>query len=144
MGRTMSRKVAPLTHVAVRTRDLEASISFYERYAGFVRVHEREDDGIRVVWMSDRETDPDLVIVLLEMPHERVLEPGACDHLGFAVESREEIDRLGELARQEGILKLAPLDAGKVVGYITMVRDPSGNTCEFSFGQAIDPRLVGD
>jgi catechol 2,3-dioxygenase-like lactoylglutathione lyase family enzyme len=140
----MSRKIAPLTHVALRTHDLDASISFYERYAGFVLVHEREDEGIRVVWMSHRETNPDLVIVILEMTHERVLEPGPCDHLGFAVESRDEIDRLAELARKEGILKLAPRDAGKVVGYITMLRDPSGNTCEFSFGQAIDPRLVPD
>ncbi len=140
----MSRKIAPLTHIALRTRDLDASISFYERYAGFVRVHEREDEGIRVVWMSHRENDPDLVIVLLQMPHERVLEPAPCDHLGFAAESREEIDRLGELGRQEGILKLAPRDAGPVVGYITMLRDPSGNTCEFSFGQSIDPRLIPD
>ncbi len=140
----MSRKTAPLTHVALRTHDLDASISFYERYAGFVRVHEREDEGIRVVWMSHRESDPDLVIVLLQMPHERVLEPGPCDHLGFAAESREEIDRLGELGRQEGILKLAPRDAGPVVGYITMLRDPSGNTCEFSFGQSIDPHLIPD
>ena len=45
----MSRKIAPLTHIALRTHDLDASISFYERYAGFVRVHEREDEGIRVV-----------------------------------------------------------------------------------------------
>jgi catechol 2,3-dioxygenase-like lactoylglutathione lyase family enzyme len=140
----MSRKIAPLTHVAVRTTDIEASISFYDRYAGFVRVHEREDEGIRVVWMSHRETNPDLVIVLLDMPHERALEPPPCDHLGFAVESREEVDRLAELARQEGILKLAPRDAGKVVGYLTMMRDPSGNTCEFSFGQPIDPRLIPD
>ncbi len=140
----MTRRVAPLTHVALRTMDMDASVSFYERYAGLARVHEREDEGIRVVWLSHKAVDPDLVIVLLEMPHERVLEPGACDHLGFAVESRDEVDRLAELARAEGILKLEPLDAGKVVGYITMVRDPSGNTCEFSHGQAIDPRELAD
>lgn len=138
----MSRPVAPLTHVALRTTDIDASISFYERYAGLVRVHEREDDGIRVVWLSHRAENPDLVIVVLEMPHERILEPGPCDHLGFAVESRDEIDRIAEEARREGILKLEPLEAGGIVGYITMLRDPSGNTCEFSFGQPIDPRLV--
>ncbi len=131
---------SPLTHVALRTSDLDASVSFYERYAGLVRVHEREDDGIRVAWLSHQATDPELVIVLLEMPHERVLEPSPCDHLGFSVDSRDEVDRLAELARKDGILKLAPLDAGKVVGYITMVRDPSGNTCEFSHGQPINPR----
>ena len=71
----------------------------------------------------------------------RVLEPPPCDHLGFAVESRAAVDRIAELAREDGVLKLAPLDAGDVAGYLTMVRDPSGNTCEFSYGQALDPRI---
>ena len=75
---------SPLTHVALRTRDLDASIAFYRRYAGLHCVHERCDDGIRVAWLGWRERDPEFVIVLLEMPHERALEPAACDHLGFA------------------------------------------------------------
>jgi catechol 2,3-dioxygenase-like lactoylglutathione lyase family enzyme len=136
-----SRPPAQLTHVAVRTHDIDASVSFYQRYAGLRLVHEREDNGIRVVWLSHREDKPELAIVLLSMPHERVLEPPPCDHLGFAVESRAAVDRIAELAREDGVLKLAPLEAGEVAGYLTMVRDPSGNTCEFSYGQALDPRI---
>ncbi len=71
------------------------------------------------------------------MPHEAVREPGSTDHYGFAVESREEVDRIGELARSEKLLKYGPVYAGPVVGYLVMVRDPSGNTCEFSYGQSI-------
>jgi catechol 2,3-dioxygenase-like lactoylglutathione lyase family enzyme len=129
----------PITHIALRARDLDASVAFYQRYAGLHLVHERADDGIRVAWLAWRERDPEFVIVLLEVPHEPVVEPGACDHMGFAVISREEIDRIAALARSEGILKLGPKDAGSVVGYIAMVRDPSGNTCEFSYGQSITP-----
>jgi catechol 2,3-dioxygenase-like lactoylglutathione lyase family enzyme len=129
-----------LTHVAVRSQDLDASIDFYRRYAGFGVVHEREDDGIRVVWISHELEDPDFVIVLLAMPHERMLEPAAVDHLGFAVASRAEVDRIAELAREEGLLKWGPVEAGPIVGYFAMVRDPSGNTCEFSFGQPIRPK----
>jgi hypothetical protein len=75
----------------------------------------------------------------MEMPHEMVREPCATDHFGFDVESREQIDRIADLARAEGTLKLGPLYAGPIVGYIALVRDPSGNTCEFSFGQSIKP-----
>lgn len=139
----MTRDPAPLpeasrlTHIAVRTEDMEGSIDFYHRYAGFSITHERSDDGIRVVWLAFVEKDPDFVIVLLAMPHEAGREPGATDHFGFACASRADVDRVAELARREGRLKYGPVDAGPVVGYIVMVRDPSGNTCEFSYGQSI-------
>ena len=133
-----------MTHIAVRTMAMEASVAFYQRYAALHIVHERCDDGIRVVWLSHRREDPDFVIVLLEMPHEPMREPGATDHLGFAVSSREEVDRIGEIARAEKTLKWGPIYAGPIVGYFVMVRDPSGNTCEFSYGQPINPRDIRD
>jgi len=135
---------SPMTHVAVRTTDMDSSIAFYQRYAGLHTVHERVDGGIRVVWLSHSARDPEFVIVILEMPHESMREPSAMDHFGFAVESREEIDRIGELARAEGELKWGPTEGGPIVGYFVMVRDPSGNTCEFSYGQPIKPRYLPD
>ncbi len=131
---------ARMTHVAVRCPDIDAAIDFYTRYAGYSVVHAREDDGIRVVWMSHQPKDPEFVIVLLSMPHERMREPAPTDHFGFAVASRGEVDRIGELAKSEGRLKFGPADGGAIVGYFVMVRDPSGNTCEFSYGQPIRPQ----
>ena len=130
----------PMTHVAVRTRDIDRSISFYQRYAGLYIVHDRVDDGIRVVWLAHRREDPEFVIVLLAMPHDAPGDPAAMDHLGFSVHSRKEVDRIGDLARREGTLKYGPTDAGPIVGYFVMARDPSGVTCEFSHGQPINPR----
>jgi catechol 2,3-dioxygenase-like lactoylglutathione lyase family enzyme len=128
---------AAITHIAIRTHDIGASVDFYRRYPGFAVTHERVDNGTRVVWMASEPDDPDFVIVLLQMPHEGVVEPGATDHYGFAVASREDIDRIAVLARSDGTLKYGPADLGPIVGYIVMVRDPSGNTCEFSHGQPI-------
>ena len=130
---------ARVTHVAVRSRDVSASIDFYARYAGLEVVHERIDGDVRVAWLSHSRTAPTFVIVVMEMPHERALEPCPMDHLGFDVESRERVDAIGALAREEGTLKYGPVDAGPIVGYIVLVRDPSGNTCEFSHGQSIRP-----
>ena len=128
---------APMTHVAIRTREMDASMDFYRRYAGYFVTHERVDDGIRVVWMAPEPDDPDFVLVLLEMPHERVRQPAANDHYGFAVGSRKEVDRIGALAEREDLLRYGPAEGGPIVGYFVMVRDPSGNVCEFSFGQPI-------
>ncbi|MFQ5699635.1 MAG: VOC family protein, partial [Myxococcota bacterium] len=98
-------KPARMTHVAVRTPSIDRSIDFYRRYAGLEIAHAREDGGFRVVWLSDRAENPEFVIVLLPMPSEPVREPAAMDHLGFAVESRAEVDRVAALADSEGLLK---------------------------------------
>ena len=136
----MGETAAALTHVAIRSRDIAQSIEFYRDYAGLEIVHDRTDDGFRVVWMAATQEAPAFVFVILGMPHEPARDPCPNDHYGFAVESREEVDRIGALARAEGRLKFGPAEGGPIVGYFVMVRDPSGNTCEFSHGQPTDPR----
>jgi catechol 2,3-dioxygenase-like lactoylglutathione lyase family enzyme len=133
-----------MTHVAIRTANLAESVAFYQRFAGLHVVHEREDQGIRVAWLSAVREDPDFVIVVLELPHAELREPAPSDHLGFDVVSRAEVDRIAALARESGCLKYGPADAGPIVGYFCMLRDPSGNTCEFSAGQPINPRQIRD
>ena len=131
------KRPARMTHIAIRTTRMQESLDFYQRYAALRIVHEREDDGIHVAWLAHRSDDPDFVVVVLEMPHESLPEPNATDHFGFDVSSREEVDEIAALARSEGRLKYGPTDAGPIVGYFAMVRDPSGNTCEFSHGQVL-------
>jgi len=103
-------------------------------------VHERAEDGRRVIWLAEREADADFVLVLFEVPGERSPGPQNLQHLGFAVASRAEVDHAAAAARADGVLALEPLYAGPIVGYFCMVADPDGNQVEFSYGQPINPR----
>lgn len=128
-----------LTHIALRTTDLDRAIDFYRGYAGLVVAHEREEDGTRVVWLAERADDPDFVFVLIPMAHSEGERPGV-HHFGFSVPSRADVDAVAARARADGILREGPRDAGPVVGYFCIVEDPDRNWVEFSFGQPIDPK----
>jgi catechol 2,3-dioxygenase-like lactoylglutathione lyase family enzyme len=129
-----------LTHVALGVRDLDRTIAFYRKHVGLHVVHERTDNGNRVVWLAEREHDADFVLVLFQVPSAVTLGPGSLQHLGFAVGSRAEVDAAAKAARADGLLALEPTYAGPIVGYFCIVHDPDGNQVEFSFGQPINPR----
>jgi catechol 2,3-dioxygenase-like lactoylglutathione lyase family enzyme len=128
---------ASCTHVAIHSRDLERSIDFYRRYAGLVEVHRRTDGSIAVVWLGEKGHERRFVIVLLAMDHADAVVPAPMAHLGYAVESRAEVDRLAALASDEGVLAQGPMDAGPIVGYFCILTDPDGNSVEFSHGQSL-------
>jgi catechol 2,3-dioxygenase-like lactoylglutathione lyase family enzyme len=58
-------------------------------------------------------------------------------HLGVGCDSREEVDRLSALAREEQCLIEGPNDFGPPVGYWAFLRDPDGHTLEIAYGQEI-------
>lgn len=125
-----------LTHVALPVADPAASVAFYERYAAMHVVHRRRDPstGREVVWLADG-TRP-FVIVLIEV--ERVEERlEGLAHLGVGCATREDVDRLCDVARAEGRLRMGPIDAGAPVGYFAMLADPDGHTLELSHGQEV-------
>ena len=119
-----------LTHVALPVRSLAASIEFYERFANMHTVHRRPG----VAWISDR-TRP-FAIVLMETSGEVMpLLPFA--HLGVGVSSRQEVDRLCQLAKAQGCLVREAEDSGAPVGYWAFLRDPDGHTLEVAYGQEL-------
>jgi hypothetical protein len=99
-------------------------------------VHRRMDaeSGTEVAWISDG-TRP-FVLVLISVPKvEHPLRPLA--HLGVGCASREEVDRLCAQAREDGSLRLGPIDSGYPVGYWALLSDPDGHTLELSYGQEV-------
>lgn len=124
------------THVALQVRDVAASIAFYERYCGMRVIHDRTDD-FRVAWLGWGAAPHRFAIVLLQKPYERN-QPPELQHLGFAVERREEVDAVAQRALADGReVAWPPRDAGPVVGYFCGLADPDGNMIEFSHGQPL-------
>jgi catechol 2,3-dioxygenase-like lactoylglutathione lyase family enzyme len=126
-----------LTHVAIHSRDIVRSVDFYQRYCGLIEVHRRDDGSVTVVWLAEPERPDAFVIVLIGVAHEDQVEPAPMAHLGYAVGAREEVDRRAAMGVRESITVEPPQDAGPIVGYFCIVRDPDGNWVEFSHGQSL-------
>jgi len=127
---------------------LQASIAFYEKYAT-LRVVDRHSDasstGMDVAWLSDRsETDElSFVMVLQEgasrtIPDAKPQQPlGPISHLGFAVDSREDVDAVAAEAKKHALLKFGPTYLNPYAGYLCIISDPDGHMVEFSHGQSL-------
>lgn len=115
---------------------MKASVAFYERYCGMRVVHERQDQS-HVVWMGWGEDPPRFVIVLIQKPYEQNIQP-PWQHMGLAVDPRDEVNAVHQRAEADGLAELwPPTDGGPVVGYFCGLLDPDGNRVEFSYGQHI-------
>lgn len=119
-----------LTHVALPVRSLETTIDFYARFANMHVIHRRPG----VAWISDR-TRPFAIVLIETSTAISPLLPFA--HLGVAVASRDEVDKLCAIARADGCLVREPEDSGPPVGYWAFLRDPDGHTLELSYGQEL-------
>ena len=87
-----------------------------------------------VGWLG--ETDMPFALVLLETRAEiKPLLPMA--HLGVAVISQAEVDRLSEMAERQNKLVKPPEQSGPPIGYWALLADPHGHTLEISFGQEL-------
>jgi len=148
------------THIALFCRDIEASVAFYAQHAGLHEAHRRNDDGTIVVWMGEGQRDgqpashaandsgsaanasgdgvserAQFVLVLLGINPPSGEGPVA--HLGYAVNSHDEVDEIARRGRSAGLDVQGPVEAGPIVGYYCLLRDPDGNWVEFSHGQAL-------
>ena len=125
-----------LTHIALDAIDIDASIKFYADYVNMSVIHERVDAeaGMRVIWLSDK-TRPFVIVLLQNKTPSIILKPLA--HLGVGCISKEEVTRLCDKARSEGILVREPHESGYPIGYWALLKDPSGHTIELSYGQEI-------
>jgi catechol 2,3-dioxygenase-like lactoylglutathione lyase family enzyme len=128
-----------LTHIALHCEDLDSSIAFYRDYCGLHISHDRADAHGRVVWMSEPGKEHQFVIVMISGGRFHQQQDGDFSHLGFAMESRAEVDAVAARAKDAGLLAWPPRDEPYPVGYYCGIRAPDGNVVEFSFDQPLGP-----
>ncbi|MDF3863426.1 VOC family protein [Pseudomonas denitrificans (nom. rej.)] len=128
-----------LTHLALHVPDLEACVAFYERFCGMRVIHEREGKGSRIVWMAEPGKEHSFIFVIMPCGQERHLEIDDYSHFGFALDTRDEVDRIAKDAEAAGCLIWTPREEPYPVGYYCGLRDPAGNYVEFSYGQPLGP-----
>lgn len=126
-----------LTHVALLVNNVDKTADFYIKYTGLKVIERRIDPktGFRVIWLGH---DMNFVVVAFEgekKPIQSLSKP--LSHLGFSFNSREEVDQIAEVAKQEGLLNYGPIYIDKDVGYICEILDPDSNSVEFSYGQKL-------
>jgi catechol 2,3-dioxygenase-like lactoylglutathione lyase family enzyme len=130
---------ASLTHLAMHVRDLDACVGFYQDYCAMRIVHERAKQDHRVVWLAEPGREQEFILVLMPGGPGRDQDTKDYSHLGFAMESREAVDRIAAKAHNEGTLMWKPVEEPYPVGYYCGVRDPDGSFVEFSYGQPLGP-----
>lgn len=125
-----------LSHVALLTRNLKNAVAFYRDFVGLSVVYATEHSAmLRVGDVSDRTR---CGVVLFE-PDSGFPEgkSGLVHHLGFAVESREEVDRWARKARDAGHQVQGPV-SDEYIGYYCLLYDPDGNRLEFSAPEGVN------
>jgi catechol 2,3-dioxygenase-like lactoylglutathione lyase family enzyme len=142
-----TKEKAAWTHLALHISNLDRSLEFYATHTPMRKIHERYDEvtNMRTAWLSDRplgrETEFVLVLIEGDPPQIKNAKPqvpiAPVSHMGFSVETHDDVDRIADRARQAGILKFGPIYLDDIVGYICIIADPDGHQLEFSYGQVL-------
>ncbi|WP_417591222.1 VOC family protein [Parasphingorhabdus sp.] len=133
------------THLALIVKDIEKTIAWYEKYTHLEVLSRNEDGQGYGAWMADRE-DAESPFVLVLAQFFEGMDPfapaehgtlGPFAHIGIEVMAREDVDRLAAMGKEDGCLALGPTQMPAPVGYICFLKDPDGNTVEFSYDQGV-------
>jgi catechol 2,3-dioxygenase-like lactoylglutathione lyase family enzyme len=133
------------THIALRVRDIDASIAWYTEFTPLELLDRRSDEFGHGAWLGQPDSpDKPFILVLAQFfpetdpfkgaPQE-ILAPFA--HLGIELTSPEAIDAKAAQGEAGGCLGMPPTEMPPPIGYICMLRDPDGNTIEFSYDQGV-------
>jgi len=133
------------THIALRVRDIDATIEWYQAFTPLQLLDRRSDEFGHGAWLGEPASAdrPFILVVAQFFPEtdpfkdapQEILTPFA--HLGVELPTRAAIDETAALGEAAGCLSFPPKQMPPPIGYICMLRDPDGNMVEFSFDQGV-------
>jgi catechol 2,3-dioxygenase-like lactoylglutathione lyase family enzyme len=133
------------THIAFAVKDIEASIAWYEAFTHLRLLARGEDKDGKNAWLGDpAQPDAPFILVLGQFyeghdpfapaPHPPL---GPFAHIGIEAESQEAVDEIAAKAKAVGCLAFGPTQMPKQIGYVCFIKDPDGNTIEYSYDQGV-------
>ena len=133
------------THIAFAVKDVDATIAWYESFTHLTLLARSEDADGKNAWIGDASNaESPFVLVVGQFfeghdPFAPAAHPpmGPFAHIGIELPSKAAIDAIAEKAKAEGCLAFGPKLMPKQIGYICFVKDPDGNTIEFSYDQGV-------
>jgi lactoylglutathione lyase len=149
MASQVNHSVGPMratwTHIALCVKDVEATIAWYERFTHLRLLARSEDADGKSAWIGDSaDAESPFVLVVGQFyeghdPFAPAAHPpmGPFAHIGIEVPTKAAVDEIAAKAKAEGCLALGPMQMPKQIGYICFVKDPDGNTIEFSYDQGV-------
>lgn len=133
------------THIALRVKDIDASIAWYTDFTPMELLDRRSDEFGHGAWlgMSDSPEKPFILVLAQFFPEtdpfkdapQEILTPFA--HLGMELTSHAAIDEIAAKGQASGCLGMPATEMPPPIGYICMLRDPDGNMIEYSFDQGV-------
>lgn len=124
-----------IAHVALWTRDIDAQVTFWQRYFDGVAGEQyvsRNRPGFVSRFVS-LAAGPTLEIMSLPdlLSAEQASERVGWAHIALSVGEESRVDQLAQRAQQEGILQAAPRWTGDGF-YEAIIRDSDGNAIEIT------------
>lgn len=124
-----------IAHVALWTRDIDAQVTFWQRYFDGVAGEQyvsRNRPGFVSRFVS-LAAGPTLEIMSLPglLSAEQASERVGWAHIALSVGEESRVDQLAQRAQQGGILQAAPRWTGDGF-YEAIIRDPDGNAIEIT------------
>jgi catechol 2,3-dioxygenase-like lactoylglutathione lyase family enzyme len=133
------------THIALAVKDIDASIAWYERFTHLRLLARGEDDDGKNAWLGDpAQAEAPFILVLGQFyeGHDPFapaahLPMGPFAHIGIEAVSKEAVDEIAAAAKAAACLAFGPVQMPKQIGYVCFIKDPDGNTVEYSFDQGV-------
>lgn len=138
------------THMALRVRDIDATIAWYTDFTPLELIDRREDVDGYGAWlgMPGKTNNPFILVVaqffagkdpFADSPI-ATLAPFA--HFGMELPNRDDVDAIAARGEAANCLSMPPTMMPSPIGYISMLTDPDGNTVEFSWDQGVYATLA--
>ena len=133
------------THLALRVKDIDATIAWYLEFTPLELLDKRQDDDGYGAWLGHREHGEHPFVLVLAQFFEGhdpfapapIAKLAPFNHFGIELPTKDDVDAIAARGEAAGCLAFPPKQMPDPIGYICMLQDPDGNLVEFSYDQGV-------